>query len=61
MQQAEQQQEASRQQLALGRRKLAAEAESKRVENERMLRMQVQCRIRVSAVLGPPEYVTSCE
>lgn len=47
VQQAEQQQEASQKQLALAKRKLVAEAESNRVEKERMLRMQVRCRKRV--------------
>lgn len=41
MQQAEQKQEATQQQLALARRKLLAEAESNRREKERMLQMQV--------------------
>lgn len=43
-QQAEQQQEASQHRLELAKRKLVAEAESARVEKERVLRMQVRCR-----------------
>lgn len=42
IQQAEQQREVSQRQLALAKRKLAAEAEGSRIEKERVLKMQVR-------------------
>lgn len=47
----EQQREATDQQLAMARRKLAAEAESKKAEKEEMFRMQVRRQHKVVARL----------